>query len=422
MAISAALTDPGETLSVVVSGVPEGATLTAGINNGDGSWILSADEIDGVAIIPAEHDSEDFELTITAYSQEPENGDVAQIGVKNTVIVNASADTPYLYASDAVIISDGDSGNDDIHGTHHDDDDDSDVDDDFDDVFVGGGGDDDIKGHEGDDVIYGDWGQGDAGPLIVPLDIEASLADVDASEVLVVTISGVPDGATLSAGTVSGDGTWILAPDNLAGLSVNLPEGEGQDFALTIEAHAVDTDPDSNVQSSAVTATTINVSYGDVEDGNDKLYGGHGDDQIHGGGGDDKIHGDHGDDVLYGDAGDDKIKGGHGDDVIVGGAGDDELSGGKGGDTFLFNLDSDIGRDIVKDFKLGDELRFEGPEFSPEDVEIVQDGKDTIITFDGSDVEITLNKVDADHLTSYSVTEDPSGDIVVVYNSDAPGG
>ena len=108
--------------------------------------------------------------------------------------------------------------------------------------------------------------------------------------------------------------------------------------------------------------------------------------------------------------------------MIVGGAGDDELSGGKGNDTFLFNLDDSSGSDIVKDFKLGDELRFEGPAFSHEDVEISQDGKDTVITFNGSDVEITLDRVDADQLTSYSVTEDPSGDIVVVYGSDAPGG
>ena len=411
----------------MVAGVPDGATLTAGINNGDGSWILSADEIDGVAIIPAEHDSTDFELTITAYSQEPENGDIAQISMTNTVVVNAAADIPYLTASDAVIISDGNPGNDKIrgaHGHHHDDDDDSDVDDDvdFDDVFVGGGGDDDIKGYDGDDVIYGDRGQETEGPIAVPLDIEASLADVDSSELLVVTISGVPDGATLSAGTVSSAGTWIVAPDNLTDLTVNLPGGEGQDFALTVEAHATDTDPDTSAQSSAVAATTINVSYGGVEDGNDKLRGGRGDDQIHGGGGDDDIRGDQGDDILYGDAGDDKIKGGDGDDIIIGGAGDDELSGGKGNDTFLFNLNEDIGSDIVKDFKLGDELRFEGPEFTHDDVEIVQDGKDTIITFDGSDVEITLNKVDADHLTSYSVTEDPSGDIVIVYDSDAPGG
>ncbi|HJO86964.1 MAG TPA: hypothetical protein QF359_08390 [Rhodospirillales bacterium] len=64
---------------------------------------------------------------------------------------------------------------------------------------------------------------------------------------------------------------------------------------------------------------------------------------------------------------------------------------------------------------------FEGPVFYHEEVEIVQDSKDVINTFNGNDVEITLDRVDADHLTSYSVTEDPSGDIVAVSESEATG-
>ena len=47
----------------------------------------------------------------------------------------------------------------------------------------------------------------------IALDIDAGLTD--SSETLTVTISGVPDGATLSAGTDNGDGTWTLLADSL---------------------------------------------------------------------------------------------------------------------------------------------------------------------------------------------------------------
>ena len=125
-----------------------------------------------------------------------------------------------------MIISDGSPENDNIKGGKGDD------------VLVGGGGDDNIKGGKGDDVIYGDEGRdtdgtggGDdddddddddgldeEGLMIVPLDISASLADVDESESLSVVISGVPEGALLSAGSEGDDGSWTLTSDQLSGL------------------------------------------------------------------------------------------------------------------------------------------------------------------------------------------------------------
>ena len=40
----------------------------------------------------------------------------------------------------------------------------------------------------------------------------AQSADTDGSETLPVVVSGVPTGASLSAGTDNGDGTWTLTP------------------------------------------------------------------------------------------------------------------------------------------------------------------------------------------------------------------
>ena len=54
----------------------------------------------------------------------------------------------------------------------------------------------------------------------IALDITSALTDVDGSESLEITISGVPTGASLSAGTDNGDGSWTLTSGQLSGLSV----------------------------------------------------------------------------------------------------------------------------------------------------------------------------------------------------------
>ncbi|PKR47251.1 Ig-like domain-containing protein, partial [Thalassospira povalilytica] len=137
--IDAGLADSSEVLSITISGVPDGATLSAGTNNGDGTWTLNPDQLEGLTITPAEDFSGSFELGVTATSVDGE--DVATTTGSITVDVAGVADAPTLDVSDA-------SGNEDS---------------------------------------------------AIALDIDAGLTD--SSEVLTVTISGVPDGATLSAGT-----------------------------------------------------------------------------------------------------------------------------------------------------------------------------------------------------------------------------
>ena len=75
-----------------------------------------------------------------------------------------------------------------------------------------------------------------AGTTVVPLSITPTLTVTDGSEVLGnLLISGVPTGATLSAGTDQGSGTWLLTPSQLAGLSITLPVGTTS-FTLTVKA------------------------------------------------------------------------------------------------------------------------------------------------------------------------------------------
>ncbi len=79
-------------------------------------------------------------------------------------------------------------------------------------------------------------------------------------------------------------------------------------------------------------------------DGNDRLHGGRDNDTLEGGAGDDRLYGDQGNDylnggdgndLLYGDQGNDTLIGGLGNDTLRGGAGNDVLQGGKGNDQLV---------------------------------------------------------------------------------------
>ncbi|WP_181846527.1 Ig-like domain-containing protein, partial [Thalassospira profundimaris] len=176
--IDAGLTDSSETLTITISGVPDGATLSAGTDNGDGTWTLSSGDLEGLTITPADDYSGSFDLSITVTSTDGE--DTASISDTITVDVAGVADTPSLEVSDA-------SGN-----------------------------------EEGS----------------IALSIDAGLSD--SSEVLSITISGVPAGAELSAGTDNGDGTWTLSADDLEGLTITPADDFSGSFDLGVTATSAD--------------------------------------------------------------------------------------------------------------------------------------------------------------------------------------
>uniref|UniRef100_UPI00051A0323 Ig-like domain-containing protein n=1 Tax=Thalassospira australica TaxID=1528106 RepID=UPI00051A0323 len=194
--LSAALNDldgGSETLSIVISGVPDGATLSAGTDNGNGTWSVSAGQLSGLAITPPENFSGSFDLGVTATSREA-NGSTAKNSSSFTIDVEGVADGATLDVSDAAGSEDS----------------------------------------------------------TIALDIDTEL--LDDSEDISITIEGVPDGATLSAGADNGDGTWTLTPDQLEGLSIT-PAGDfsgeidlsvlvsttdGNDTAVVMEEITVD--------------------------------------------------------------------------------------------------------------------------------------------------------------------------------------
>ncbi|MBN8196080.1 Ig-like domain-containing protein [Thalassospira povalilytica] len=196
--ITAGLTDADETLSVTISDIPAGSTLSAGTVNPDGTVTLTAGELAGLTITPPEDFSGSFDLTVTATSSD--GADTASIADTLSVTVDPVADAPTLSVDPA-------SGNEDS---------------------------------------------------AIALDITAGLTDAD--EILSVTISDIPAGSTLSAGTVNPDGTVTLTAAELAGLTITPPEDFSGSFDLTVTATS------SDGADTASIADTLSVTVDPVAD------------------------------------------------------------------------------------------------------------------------------------------------------------
>ena len=306
--IDAGLSDASEVLSVTISGVPDGATLSAGSNNGDGTWTLSAGDLDGLTIKPADDYSGSFDLSVTVTSTDGD--DTASVSDTVTVDVEGVADTPTLEVSDA-------------------------------------------SGDEGNSVA---------------LDIDAAVTD--SSETLSITISGVPSGATLSAGTNNGDGTWTLTSAQLVGLTIAAASDYSGTFELNVSVQS--RDGDDTATTTAILDVTIeemvaadevvwgsgsndSIETGSGNDtigsggghdtistnaGNDTIWAGNGNDVIYAGDGDDSVTGDGGDDYIDAGAGNDTVHGGEGENTIYGGSGNNYITGGSDDDS-IYASDGD---------------------------------------------------------------------------------
>lgn len=95
----------------------------------------------------------------------------------------------------------------------------------------------------------------------IPLDISAALSDTDGSETLEIIVSGVPDGAALSSGTLNADGTWSLTTADLSGLTLTPVRGGDTNFALTVTATSTETadgDTATTIETIDVAVTPVN--------------------------------------------------------------------------------------------------------------------------------------------------------------------
>ncbi len=194
-------TDGSETLAIEIANLPAGASLNRGVQQSDGSWLLTREQLTGLTVTPPANSDQNFNLAITAYSREGTNGPVAQRSATLPVTVNAVADAPTLVVQSA-------QGNEDT---------------------------------------------------AIALNIQSALTDTDGSESLTIVVSGLPAGARLNHGTDLNNGSWQLTPAQLSGLTFTPPTNSDQDFNLTVTAYSREGANGSMAQRSATVPVTVNA-------------------------------------------------------------------------------------------------------------------------------------------------------------------
>ncbi|MBD3886859.1 hypothetical protein IFO70_35075 [Phormidium tenue FACHB-886] len=114
-------------------------------------------------------------------------------------------------------------------------------------------------------------------------------------------------------------------------------------------------------------------------------------------GGNDNLSGMGGNDALCGGAGNDIQNGGTGNDISFGGLGRDTHTGGSGRDTFVLALNNGV--DVIRDFQNGRDKIGLSIELNPEILDIVQQGKNTIVGV-GSERLAILSNVKANQINA----------------------
>jgi len=190
LALSAALLDldGSESLSVVLEGMPAGSRLSAGVNNGDGSWTLRPAQLSGLTLTPPRDWSGRMELTLAAHAMEGADGGMATTRATFQVAVAGAADLPLVDAApEAAGTEDG----------------------------------------------------------VLPIDLRARLTDADGSESLVLRVTGVPAGGRFTAGADNGDGSWTIPGAALPGLGFQAPPDFSGTLRLGFAVMAVEADGDT---------------------------------------------------------------------------------------------------------------------------------------------------------------------------------
>lgn len=185
ISVSAADGDGSEVLSIVIAGLPEGARLSGGINNGDGSWTLRLDDLPGLTVTPPYNAAGTIAATVTAYALERSNGSVATTSAPLVISVNDTADAPIV----------------------------------------------DAPGKRSGDE-----------DTAIQVNLRAWLTDTDGSETLSVTAANVPPGGIFNKGTQYPDGTWSFTAADLNGLRFTPPPHAAGEFTIRFTVTATESD------------------------------------------------------------------------------------------------------------------------------------------------------------------------------------
>ncbi|MFO1170787.1 MAG: type I secretion C-terminal target domain-containing protein [Hyphomicrobiaceae bacterium] len=283
-------TNGAEVLSAKISGIPAGSVLSAGSNNGDGSWTIPLSSLGALSITPPHDYSGTMTLTLTAIALELSNGSEAQTSVAFAVAVAPKADTVEIVADNIAV---------------------------------------------------------DA-TATAALDLNIRMSDnrgtepgENPAELIHLTFTSVPTGITFSS-TLGGTLT------NPAAGTYEFVGTESQANALTAVAGSTATGGLYTISVSAVThdgASTLAVPVTDSFQLSipTVMTGGIGADTLTGTAGTQLLFGLGGADTLSGGDGADRLDGGPGADILIGGKGADVLTGGTGSDTYVWQAGDNDG-------------------------------------------------------------------------------
>ena len=286
------------------------------------------------------------------------------------------------------------------------------------------------------------------------LDISTSLSD--STETLGdITVSPLPEGASLSAGTKNIDGTWTLTSSDLNDLKVITTTEIAADFNITVQATSTDGNSISTTSKAvivdvdaAVTTTGSTINMGDTKDevgtgtaGDDIINMGDGksakEQEAHGGEGNDTVNIDGESFKVYGEAGNDTFnissndfsnKSGSSSGSSSGKASkaadmDGDIDGGEGLDTLVFSDGMDIDMSALDDnisnietINLGEGTQ-NITSLHTSDVLNMTD-TDNILRIDGDSTDsIELNTESEWKLGDFQTTDEITGQTYDVYES-----
>jgi hypothetical protein len=189
-----------DVVSVTISGVPLDASLSAGTYDGGGFWTLTPAQLDGLTLTATAGDVTTTPDTLIVTAINNTEGKKASTSQGIALTVNQLTAPTLTIANNALAVNEDGDGS-------------------------------------------------------VALGIGAT--PFDPSDVVSVTIAGVPPDASLSAGTKNGDGSWTLTPAQLVGLT--LTAGEVPTTPATLTVTATNTEGGQEASSASQTiALTVN--------------------------------------------------------------------------------------------------------------------------------------------------------------------
>lgn len=168
--ISASISDVdgSESLTYLIEGIPEGASLSNGYQDNDGGWVLTEGDLDSLIFTPAEGFTGRIDLYVTVTATESANDQTASTTETITLIYDAVDDVIQGTNSADVLV--GGAGNDDLSGLLGNDE------------IIGGKGNDTLSGGGGADLFI--YNQGDTGVDVIT-DFNISEGDkLDLSDLL----------------------------------------------------------------------------------------------------------------------------------------------------------------------------------------------------------------------------------------------